>query len=464
MTPSVDSIASIVMSAVKTILGSALVHAAGAAALWWMVNRMMRINDVGWLERLGWPYDSVILFSCLGAAIGFLRHRREEKLRHELATVSSEAALELSEKPHHELPAMPLFQNLRRVTHPIAGERDGVPVQVFDLTTVTQTDDSETEYTRTVALLPAAGLAHFRLNAKTLGYRFLDWLGATGVTFDPAAAPTDADREAVAQFARLYQLRTDDVTELASGRTDAPASEDAARSVFTLPVLRMLSRRPGWSIESHGGHLAFWRGTEVLSAGDRVAMLGSAVAIRAALLHASDPAGVLPPRPGTDQARQSARFQGALLGGLIGGFASFFIAFIVTASLFFSRTPEDFGFPFELLLFPPIMVIGTLLGVFIGSRLPICKPLLQKPRDKKLERRVGCAGLFGLFGGFLGGAMLGAVLGEVIGLDIRDTVPRITLFFGGAGVGAIGGPILCAMAAKKLLTRRAGTSHDVGPP
>ena len=100
-------------------------------------------------------------------------------------------------------------------------------------------------------------------------------------------------------------------------------------------------------------------------------------------------------------------------------------------------------------------------GIFLGSRLPITKPLLQKPKDPKHEKRVGCAVLFGLFGGFMFGAIAGAAVG--IMLDIDNVVLMVVLFFGGSGIGAIAGPILCGMAANAIL-RRKETKTSEPPP
>src|SRR5262249_1875200 len=120
--------------------------------------------------------------------------------------------------------------------------------------------------------------------------------------------------------------------------------------------------------------------------------------------------------------------------------------------------PADFGFPFEILLFPAIMAVGTALGILVGSRLPIRKPLLTKPKEKRTQRGIGCAVVFGLFGGFLGGAALGGTSGDMLNLRHDQHTIRMALFFGGAGVGAITGPILCGLLASKLIRRASSES------
>ncbi len=441
----------------KTIIGSTIGSGGGIAALWWMINRTYQINGVGWLERQPFPLNNVWIFATVGAVSGFvlgvLRHRRNVQLREELAEVSERGEVEIATATEEfELPPMQSFANLHSVDNRIARTQNGIRIYVLDATTVQETDSANRYTRRTVVLLPAEGLAHFNLNAKTIGYRLLAWIGAHGVTFDSSAGSTPEDRAAIEAFGRHYQLTTGDATDLAAGTPGIYTEEDeAARQAFSLRVLKWLVQHPGWSMESHGGHLALWRGKETPSARRRLAMIDDALAVLDRLNH---PDIVVPARPGTDRSWQSARFQGALLGGVIGVFASFFIGFITTISVLFNRKPDvRDGFPFEILLFPTILVIGALLGIFIGSRLPISQPLLQKPKDPKLEKRVGCAVLFGLFGGFLGGAAVGAILGIILDLGMDQHVFRMTLFFGGAGLGFFIVPVVCGVLAKKFLER-----------
>lgn len=448
------------VTATKTILGSSIGSAVSLAALWWMLNGIYRVNGVGWLARMGWPFDSVVLCAVVGAVggavLGWIRFRRQGRHRVDLAVLSEKLDLQFNSEPEEfQPPPMPLFEKLESIDNRMSGIHEGVSVEVFDLATVVKSDEGSKTYRQTVVLLPAPGLPKFQLNAKTLGYRFLDWIGARGITFDPAAGPTEEDRTAIAQFGRNYNLSAGDTTDLAAGTPEIFTEQDQlVRTRFTLEVLKALAKRPGWSIQSDCEHLALWMGREVRPANERPRLLASALALRTALLQSSVGAVVVPPLPGADRSRQSARFQGALLGGAIGLFVSFFFAFIAFAAVMSGKPAGDPGFPFEILLVPLTLAIGTCIGIFLGSRLPITKPLLRKPKDPKHEKRVGCAILFGLFGGFIFGGVAGAALGMVLQLGFDDFVPRMVLFFGGSGVGAIAGPILCGMAANKLLRRK----------
>ena len=455
------------VTATKTILGSSIGSAVSLAALWWMLNGIYRVNGVGWLTRMGWPFDSVVLCAVIGAvsgaAFGWIRYRRQARHRVDLAVLSEKLDLQFNSEPEEfQPPPMSLFEKLESIDNRMSGIHEGVSVEVFDLATVVKSDEGSKTYRQTVVLLPARGLPKFQLNAKTLGYRFLDWIGARGVTFDPAAGPTEADRSAIEQFGRHYNLSAGDTTDLAAGTPEIFSEQDQlVRTRFTLEVLKVLAKRPGWSIQSDCEHLAFWKGREVRPASERPRLLATALELRTALLQSSDGAVVVPPLPGADRGRQSARFQGALLGGVIGLFGSFFVGFIAFVAIMFGKPfGDDRGFP-EIFLIPLVLAIGTFGGIFIGSRLPITKPLLRKPKDPKHEKRVGCAILFGLFGGFMFGAVAGAAVG--IALDIDNVVLMVVLFFGGSGIGAIGGPILCGMAANKLL-RRNETKTPEPPP
>lgn len=420
-----------------------------------MVNGIYRVNGVGWLAGMGWPFDSVVLCAVIGAVggaiIGWIRFRRQARHRVELATLSDELDFHFDPQPgEFQPPPMPLFENLASVDDRMSRVYEGVPAEVFDLTTVVKSDEGSRTQRRTIVLLPVPGLPSFQLKAKTLGYQLLDWIGANGITFDPAGGKTEADRSAIERFGRYYLLEVGDTTDLATGTPEIFTEIDrAVRTHFSLDVVKQLAARPGWSIQSHGEHLAFWRGPGVRPASERPRLIASAMALRNALLRPCEEAAALPPLPGADRSRQSARYQGALLGGVIGLFGSFFLAFVVCITILFGRDVREPGFPPELLLFPLILVVGTIGGIFIGSRLPITKPLLTKPKNPKHEKRVGCAILFGLVGGFFGGAIAGGFLGFLF----DNPAVMAALFFGGSGVGAIAGPILCGMAANAILRK-----------
>lgn len=444
----------------RTVLVGMIGTAAALGALWWMVNRAFQINGVGWLERQPFPWNNVWVFAgsgaIVGAYLGVSRYRRNAAHIEEAAEISAENDFAFEPKPEvHDMPPMTLFANLSSIENRMTTKKDGIRVEVFDLATEMKTEDGTRITRRTVVLLPAPGLPHFRLNAKSVAFRFLDWIGVKGVTFDPNAATSEEDRAAAEAFARNYQLMTADTTELAAGTPEVFAEGDeAARKAFPLRVLRVLAARPGWSIESHSGQLAFWQGTAVHAPRRRLAMIESALQLRTVFLQPSQPQEILPAIPGTDRGRQSGRMQGALLGGVIGAFASFFFGGLAVMILTFRQRPgPNDGFPLQFLLLPAIAIVGAALGVLIGTRLPIRGPLLKKPKDPKLEKRVGCAVLFGLFGGFFFGAILGAVAGIALDLEMDQHELRMALFFGGAGIGLFTGPAVCGILAKKILTR-----------
>jgi hypothetical protein len=455
----------------KTVFASMIGTAGAAAGLWWMANGMYKINGQGWLERQPFPLDSVWVFGVAGAVAGLFfgitLHRRMLKHSAEAAEISEENDFAFEAKPEDvERPEMPLFANTSSIHNRMTTKKDGVPVEVFDLTTASETSEGTDYVRRTVVLLPAPGLAHFRLNAKNIGLRFLDWIGVKGVTFDPNATTNEDDRAAAEAFARNYQLTTVDTTELAAGTPEVFASgDDAARKAFPLHVLRALASRPGWSIESHGGKLAFWQGAAVHPPRKRLAMIEGTLQLRKAFLRPANPNEILPAIPGTDRGLQSGRMQGALLGGVIGAFASFFFGGLAVMILFMDRKPgaDGDGLPLQFLLFPVILLLGAVIGVLIGINLPMRGPLLKKPKDPKLEKRVGCAVLFGLFGGFLGGGILGAAAGIILNLGMDEHALRMGLFFGGAGVGFFTGPVICGMLAHKILSRFSRKNDGLRP-
>lgn len=445
------------MSAIKAMIGSAIGNAVGFAVVWLVVNNLHKINGVGLLERQGWPFDSVITVSVVGAIIGAMlglaRHKKGQVHHAAVAALSDEIAFQFDDEARQAaLPSIPLFKDLGGIENRMSGTHHGVPIEVFDLTTIVKSDEGNSERKRTVVLLPAEGLPPFQLNAKSWGYRFLDWIGVKGITFDAAQAATPEDRETIEAFQQSYHLVAQDVSSMAAGEIEvSEAFVAAVRSRFSLAVLAAFADRPGWSVESADGYLAMWQGNGVMPADARLGLLASAVILRDALMTPADPAR-LPPAPSENvQAQQTARFQGALLGGVLGCFGGFFAGGAIMSYFFFQWQPGGRPPFLEFIAIPVCAVLGALTGIRIGSR--VIKSPLRKPKNKSQERLVGCAILFGFFGGFMGGGILGGILGEVLNLGMGNGL-RPLIFFGGAALGLVLGPLTMGSLAYLLVRNR----------
>ncbi len=412
------------------------------AAIWFTLDHF----DVG-LRRFGWPFSSVLTLALLNAFGGFKFGRAFEVQRLRRAAAREDPVVEdESEEPVDDnLPEMPVFANRVDIERRRTERVNGVAVDLFDLTTETSDGDGGTvRTTRTIALMTVAGLPSFELRPSQFHDLILKWAGAVGLEFDERAPGTLDGQETVAEFAATYRVTAASAEAMISGTADA--DEAAVRRVFPLRAMQLLLGRSDWHLESHGGHLACWVEGDVLGKKRREQFVTEAAALRGIILAANAgavgeplaaPQGVVPVR------QQAARLQASLLGGVLGAFASFFAAAVLHAG-------EVFGKQNMMVMFPLVIVSGVILGATIGRLLPLRRPVLQKPKDERREKFVGCACLLGLFGGFFAGGIGGFITGELIGLQMGDHKQRAMLFFGGMGLGTFSGPVILGMTANYL--------------
>ncbi|HEY2157096.1 MAG TPA: hypothetical protein VGH33_15825, partial [Isosphaeraceae bacterium] len=346
------------------------------------------------------------------------------------------------------------------------------PVQVLDVTTVEELQESNKVRTRTVALVGVEGVPAFDLRPRSGVRRLLGVAGVAGVTFDPSRLTDPAAAAEVARFGELFHLMPSvAVTMGLFGGDFAPEVEDserALRRLFTPRVIRAFNRYPGYSAQAAEGTLAVWRGESFLAAGGRSELLDTALALRAALTEAAAATrtggteAVVPALPGTDAESQAARLRNTMIGGIAGFFLGFSAGMAGVSSIFFSNGFRNAGwtvFAMPVILFGSV-ALGVALGAFLGSRLPV-KPatgdlpaLRLTPQQRAARRKVITAGtmagfVLGFFGGF---AVFVSVL---FGLRQRD--PNVSLmallFFGSLGLGAAAGAYLGGAAARSLHDR-----------
>src|SRR5262249_5698093 len=253
-----------------------------------------------------------------------------------------------------DLPEMPLLEGWSEGRHLMSGDRGGMPVRVLDVTTVVERQESREARHRTVALVPAEGLPAFDLRPRTRAMRLLGMAGVEGVTFDPmsvVANPAAAD--AVAVFGRLFHLMPSDVAPAGLLGTDfAPEVEDseqALRGFFTPDLMGAFNRHPGHSAQAAAGTLAAWRGESFLPARERIELLDTALALRAALTrtaaaHAAGGAqAVVAALPGTDPESQAARLRNTVVGCVVGFFLGFGLGAAAMFSALLAKNPGNAG-------------------------------------------------------------------------------------------------------------------------
>lgn len=435
------------------------VIAAGVAGfLFWLVNRSVQVNGVGLLRRQGGSVGDPWVWVAAGFALGFvgsLMHAARQAAHARAArTVASERACEYAEV--YALPpgagALPLFAGWSDGRNAMTGTADGVPVALFDCTTIQKGDESDAVTDRTVALLPAVGLPDFDLRPRTLGQRMLEVAGLAGLTFDPdAAGPADA--EAVRRFVETFHLSAGDplaaLNAVADGcPPDWSERETRVRRFFTPARMTAVNAFPAYGAQVGAGYLAVWLRSGVLSAGLRPKLWDAALAIRAALLQpfvGSGPAPV-PARAGTDVEAQARRLRRTTVGGVVGLFAGFAVSAVIIALLFFGWAQHD-GMPSPKLLVLPVIFFGLtigggLAGAWIGSRRPDTAsgpsedPVARAARVQAVRRWT----MAGLFVGFIGGGI--AFMASKVAFDWRahnfgvEAAVFFGSLFGGTGLGA----------------------------
>ncbi len=397
-----------------------------------------------------WPFSSVITIGLLAGLSGFVfgRAYQQQKLAREAANDDPIEDDDYDTSTDENLPPMPIFADRVRIARRRTENVNGVEVEVFDLTTETSDGDGGTvRITRTFALMPAMGLPGFKMRPLQFQDRLIALAGALGLTFDINSLDTLDEREVLGQFVKTYRLTAVSAETMIAGTVDI--DENAVRKVFPLKVMQTILARPDWSVQSHGGYLVCWVASDALGPKRRARLVTDAVSLRAVFLKAlAGEAGnpIAAPSGTKPLQQQSARLQASLLGGVIGVFLGFFAGVLL-------HVGEVFGDGNRPEVFLTAILCGGFLGALIGRSLPLRKPLLQKPKDERREKVVGCAILFGLFGGFLGGSIVGIIIGEVIGLQIGEHKKRQLLVFGSMGAGAFLGPVVLGVTTNFIYKR-----------
>jgi hypothetical protein len=486
----------------RTILKHAAAGIGAAVGLYFALDNLWVVNHVGLLHRQGFPWSSLPVWIAFGIAAGLergvwmdLRMRRHETsfdARHMGATSIQDPApgpdliADDAQDPWERDPTlseMPLLRQTSRagsrtqtheISHRMTGTHQDRPIEVFDLTSHIRTvsDESTSNQTlrRTVVLLPDVGLPAFELRPRTLFRRFLRGVGLSGLDFDPRQVETVDDSTDVATFIKSYNVGLEDVFVSGPDRAEAAAfspdggsaAEDGVRRVFTPAAMQVLNRWPGWSVESHGGHLAFWREDGwFIPAGERPARVAEALAIAGAFEAArrgDDRSGPVPAGFRLSPRERLIRRQvttgvgcAGALGGAFLGFAVFSALMIVSEPPLGARIKP--GPPLLFMFFPFFPLGGALIGGPIGAavgRLAVFPkvrdgpPLARPGSHDRVRRGLSWRSIAGMFLGFFLGAILG--MSTVFLMTARNQavhgpsgafIPLV--FFGGAAIGLFAG-------------------------
>ena len=458
---------------------AASVGAAATTILWYILDGRTLGAASRIVRELGWPVSSYWLAATVGAICGMISRLpdRRSKLRHSAGTMQAAAELAFTYLPTVERPpaALPCFDKWHSGKDGSTGDLDGVPVSVFDMTECIDTGEGFSYPTRTMMLIPAAGLPALTVSPRWAG-RFAHIFGFGGMTFDPTGAPVD-EADTVRQFGRTFRIDLPgDPGQWTPATPESRFNEEWVRRLITPTVMATLHGQPGWSFQAAGGWLACWRGDKVCPAGERPNLIAAAGVIRTALLAAAaDPSPVIvsPAQlPTCGQFR--ARVLGTISGALLGLFGAFFVSFFGIAKAFGHTYPLA-GMTLPLLSAAVSAVVFGLLGYGIGAAAgqipaiaqwtPAPKPTpeqkAEKARRDSWQRGLGCLGFF--IGGASGIATF-AALDQLILSNNQASNARIALLpilaIGGIITGSIGGVVLGSWVAR----RRADAVSAISAP
>jgi hypothetical protein len=396
-------------------LGAAVAGAIGGAVFWYTL-RDATFNGRPIVARLGWPLETPVVFAAVGAIVGALAavfsNRRAQSLRADLGDVAVELGLAYEPGDVKIAPeARPrelVVGAWGRCQNRLSGSIDGVPAQMFDLTTVSQSGEDAASRHWTSVLFGKTRLPPFACIPKhwsTVRDRSL----TSSVNFDQSIGDL-ITREAVADFQKTYHLCVPD--------TLVRSEEDEVRGLFRLPRLEALAKYPGWYIQSADGCLLAAR-SGAAPATDRPALWHEAIEIRRALLAPVSSALLpIPAAPGMERDRERARQIGRSGGALVGVVAGFFGSFIAFAASTFGRGRAGHQFVFAIF---PLMIGGVVVGALVGRTLGgrLADRSYRPSSDGAPAPQVSIRSAWGWI---IAGSFLGWIVGGIIAMGLATTV------------------------------------------
>jgi hypothetical protein len=275
------------------------------------------LNGGGWLDHLGWPWPSVLLWAGGNAVVGlagvalYRAHRRHQVRRLAEASRSMNLAFrpEASREDLGDFFYLRLFRRWSSTRNRMTGIVERIPVDMADYL-------FSSDYGRVTVLLlpaPASGLPPFELRPRGPIARFfgVGLADDTRTTARPYQGQPRHVRQCVERFRLRYDLRSyypSEHLEAAAAQAVAAASwaalmgrgqadnilgadragaELAIRELFDLQLLHFFADRPGWCSESDGTHLALWRPYGTIRAAQRPRFVAEALEVHRALARAA---------------------------------------------------------------------------------------------------------------------------------------------------------------------------------
>jgi hypothetical protein len=316
--------------------------------------------------------------------VGTVRRARSLSRSEHLAQLAESNGLDYrAEATIEELgaPAFTVFQGSTNVANLIRGNVERVALAAFDCREIIRGSESSQTIERTAVLLPGEGLPDFFLGPRDFGARLFEAIGFSGITFDPAAAETADDAEAVEHFTRLFHLATVAPLAVKKAKFDSPEAQEepndqAVRKLFTPRLLGALARYCGWAMQAKDGQLAIWQGRHTLPADLWPDLWQNALDLRQLILTGArgelGSTSMIPAEPSTVRSHRYRRnrfsFMGAVFGLMLGMIIGFF-GFFAASGFGRPGLPAARPAPAIALLIPAAFgggILGALVGCAVG--------------------------------------------------------------------------------------------------
>ena len=400
------------------VLGSLWAFVVGGISgggIWWMINQIV-VNGRSILDRAGWPLNTPVPFVVVASVltgISVLRaNRRAQALREELRGVAGELGLTFEEGdvavPREARPTTPLCATWSRCQNRLSGTNDGVPGQMFDLTTVYGAGDGSVYRKWTVVVFEQTDLPVFSC-LPNVWWTKVDRIRMSPVNFDPE----DGDamtRQTVGEFQTSYQVCLPET---------ATRSEEAEiRRLFRVPLMAALAGHASWFVESADGCLVLaHRG--IAPGEERATLWQEATELRRAFLAPGSSARLpIPAAPGMERGREENRRVGRAGGAMAGAFVGFFGSFIAFATVTLNRRvgPD----PHAMFALLPIMIGGLVVGACAGTWVGrwLADRTFRPAPDGAPAPKIGR-------GWVLAGAFVGWGIGVVVGITLVTFIGKL---------------------------------------
>ncbi len=266
--------------------------AVAAAMLWLVFDRYQQLkhhNDfIAFFVPIGLSLSSLAVSVAIGAAVGAVGGWTERRLRRGHVEAASKVARELgfdffpsAETLKHLSERFRLLKHWKQSEWMMSGERDGVVVNVFDVTTACWDVDGESRLHSTVIVLPATRVPEFLIAPRSLLLPG-KW---SGIRLDSEKQMTAREAEAIEAFARKcvvyhdYSARADDLVP----PPGELSPQDELRQFLTSDLMNDLLPFSDCCIESRKEHLVISRGRGFRPPAEREQLIDDAMTIRSIL-------------------------------------------------------------------------------------------------------------------------------------------------------------------------------------